>query len=238
MKSAAPLASSTMVLNAVCATGRRGWPGGGHALAGVALSTIRNAETNPAKNMISVKTNSAVPSRALSAKRRRGGAPTRRSSVAIRAVFGLLLRLASVLGLSTGRVAHVVEAWALHPVLARALLHVGRDQSVEQNHDRQHHSEQPLHDRLLDVEVHEVLGDQVGLDQRHPKGRDQGHGADAEHRPGDAHHQQPGEDRPDLEVVPVRGAVRFRMRVHVSSAYLAMYSSGNRKIQTMSTKCQ
>src|SRR5262249_25679299 len=155
-KRATPLASSASVLNAVCVTGSRGWPGGGQALAGVALSTIRNAETNPVKNMISVKTNSAVPSKALSAKCRRDGAPTSRTSVAVRAVFGLLLRLASVLALAAGGVAHVVEARALHPMLSRALLYVRRDQGVEQDHDGEYQTEQPLHDRLLDVEVHEV----------------------------------------------------------------------------------
>src|SRR5881397_2169881 len=113
--------------------------------------------------MTSVNTNTAMPNNAWSVNPRRGMPRTRWSSglvmlrrsrrarLARAGLFSVTARLAR---LRSGEA--VMEARVLLPARARAPLHVGGESAVEQHHERQRHEQDPVDDRLLDVQVHEV----------------------------------------------------------------------------------
>src|SRR5262245_39435824 len=230
-----PLASSIPVLKAVVATGRRGWSGGGHSPGPVVCRTMMKAEMKPANSMTSTNTTIAMPTTPFSITR-----PPRASVFSACSVLrGSMTRIARGTVMADGQLG--VESCVLLPVAALVLHHVRREAREHEHHQHQRDRHEPLDDRLLDVQVHEVLGDHVGLDQGDAEGGDERHHPDAREGPGDAHGQQHDQDAPDLRIVAVRpmpGRVGRMRRGRRVGAHLAMYSRGKRKIQTMSTKCQ
>src|SRR5262245_26410127 len=168
-----PLASSSAVLNAVVASGSRGWLGGGHNPGAVAPRTMTNAEMKPANSITSTNTASAMPNRAFSANRPRGASMLRMRSVTL----GSMAALCSP-GFRSSLLRQLVEFGAFLPVAAILLHHVGRHACEQQHHEHQDHGEQPPDDRLFDVEMHEVLRHHVSLHQRHAEGGDERDHAD------------------------------------------------------------
>src|SRR5262252_2644482 len=113
---------------------------------------MMNAEMKPANSITSTNTASAIPNRAFSAKRPRGA-----SMLRMRSVTRGSMDVMGTSGLRTLR--QGVESRTFLPHATVLLHHVGRHTREQQHHEHQDHRQQPLDDRLLDVEVHEVLGD-------------------------------------------------------------------------------
>src|SRR5262245_10499181 len=146
------------VLKAVVVTGSRGWSGGGHSPGGVELRTMMKAEMNPANSITSTNTTIAMPTTPFSTTR----PPRARVFSACSVPLGPMTRIARGPVMTAGRLG--MESRVLLPIAAVVLHHVRREAREHEHHQHQGHHHQPLDDRLLDVEMHEVLGHHVCLD--------------------------------------------------------------------------
>src|SRR5262245_57846838 len=126
----------------------------------------------------------------------------------------------------------------LLPLLALVPEHVGRDAAEEDDHECQHRAQDVDHELLLDIQMHEVTAHEVRLDDRDTEGRDQRDEPDADHWAGDTDGDERAQDRPNPDVVALAVWMDAGVRVLRHGRHFAMYSKGNRKIQTTSTKCQ
>src|SRR5262245_61049173 len=119
---------------------------------------------NPANSMTSTNPTRAIPRTPFSVSLRRRGSSRIPGSVAV-----TLVPMSAVRGSMTGRQRRM-EPRSLLPHSSMVPHDVGSNAREQENHEHQDDSQDPVNDRLLDIQVHEVLGHQVGLDQRHAEG--------------------------------------------------------------------
>src|SRR5579863_7875900 len=100
-------------------------------------------------------------------------------------------------------------------MFAAVLHHVGGYPGKQNDNEQEANDQEIRHPAFFNVHVHEILRDEIRLDQRDSERSDQHHIANMGHGADDAHDQQYDQDGPDLDVI---GMMNVSFSRHVSSS--------------------